>query len=41
MDGIIIERPRWEITSIRLLKNHAYLGSLFEELIRDRLKPGV
>jgi hypothetical protein len=24
-----------------LLKNHEYLGSLFEELIRDRLKPGT
>lgn len=24
-----------------LLKNHAYVGSLFEELIRNRLRPGV
>jgi hypothetical protein len=24
-----------------LLKNHDYLGSLFEELIRDRLRPGA
>jgi hypothetical protein len=23
-----------------LLKNHEYLGNLFEELIRDRLRPG-
>ena len=23
----------------RLLKNHEYVGSLFEELIRDRLRP--
>lgn len=23
-----------------LLKNHDYVGSLFEELIRDRLRPG-
>ena len=24
-----------------LLKNHEYVGSLFEELIRDRLRPGM
>lgn len=24
----------------KLLKNHEYVGSLFEELIRDRLRPG-
>lgn len=24
----------------RILKNHDYVGSLFEELIRDRLRPG-
>ena len=24
-----------------LLKNHEYMGNLFEELIRDRLRPGV
>ena len=24
-----------------LLKNHEYVGNLFEELIRDRLKPGI
>jgi len=24
-----------------LLKNHQYLGNLFEELIRDRLRPGM
>ena len=23
----------------KLLKNHSYLGNLFEELIRDRLRP--
>ena len=24
----------------RLLKNHPYVGGLFDELIRDRLRPG-
>lgn len=24
----------------QILKNHSYVGGLFEELIRDRLRPG-
>jgi hypothetical protein len=39
MAGSTIGRRTWEILH-RLLKNHEYVGGLFEELIRDRLRPG-
>ena len=33
-------KTEWGENLHRLLRNHEYVGSLFEELIRDRLKPG-